>query len=92
MRWSHRLSELTYAFLISNRSWTYWTLSLAVSAAPRFVHSSRGLQSPPFDPQNVRSGLSDAQRVAASSAPDAEKAEAQIEVEVYEALQAAMSK
>ena len=42
--------------------------------------------------QNIRAGLADAQRVVSSSAPDAEKAEAEIEVQVYEGLQAAMNK
>ncbi|ORX39613.1 ATP synthase [Kockovaella imperatae] len=45
-----------------------------------------------FSLENIRSGLADAQRVASSSAPDAEKAEAEIEVQVYEGLQAALSK
>ena len=43
-------------------------------------------------PQNIRAGLADAQRVVSSSAPDAEKAEAEIEVSVYEGLQAALNK
>lgn len=42
--------------------------------------------------QSIRSGLADANRVIGSSAPDAEKAEARVEVEVYEALQAALAK
>jgi hypothetical protein len=42
--------------------------------------------------QNVRAGLADAQRVLSSSAPEAEKAEAEIEVSVFEGLQAALGK
>ncbi|GMK55727.1 hypothetical protein CspeluHIS016_0207830 [Cutaneotrichosporon spelunceum] len=45
-----------------------------------------------FSLENVRAGLAEANKVAASSAPDAEKAEAAIEVEVFEALQVALSK
>lgn len=42
--------------------------------------------------QSIRAGLADANRVISSSAPDAEKAEARIEVEVFEGLQAALNK
>ncbi|KAJ9123277.1 hypothetical protein QFC22_001475 [Naganishia vaughanmartiniae] len=45
-----------------------------------------------FSPEAVRSGLADAQRVLSSSASETDKAEAQIEVDVFEALQAAMAK
>ncbi|CEQ41320.1 SPOSA6832_03037, partial [Sporobolomyces salmonicolor] len=38
----------------------------------------------------IRSGLAEAQRVAAGSGTEEEKAEAQIEVQVFEALQAAL--
>ena len=44
------------------------------------------------DPQNVRAALADANKVLASSAPEAEKEEARIEVDVFEGLQAALSK
>lgn len=40
--------------------------------------------------QAIRSGLAEAQRVAGGSGTEEEKAEAQIEVQVYEALQAAI--
>ncbi|GAA6002900.1 F1F0 ATP synthase subunit delta [Rhodotorula paludigena] len=43
-----------------------------------------------FSPEAIRSGLAEAQRVAAGSGTEEEKAEAQIEVSVYEALQAAL--
>lgn len=42
--------------------------------------------------QSIRAGLADANRVISSSAPDVEKAEARIEIEVFEGLQAAMAK
>ena len=42
--------------------------------------------------QNVRAALADANKVLSSSAPDAEKEEARIEVEVFEGLQAALAK
>jgi F-type H+-transporting ATPase subunit delta len=45
-----------------------------------------------FSIENVRAGLAEANKVLGSSAPEAEKAEARIEVEVFEALQAALSK
>ncbi|KAL7422122.1 delta subunit of the central stalk of mitochondrial F1F0 ATP synthase, atp16 [Cryptotrichosporon argae] len=45
-----------------------------------------------FTLENVRAGLADANKVLGSSAPEAEKAEARIEVEVFEGLQAALSK
>ncbi|OCF55115.1 F-type H+-transporting ATPase subunit delta [Kwoniella mangroviensis CBS 10435] len=45
-----------------------------------------------FSPENIRSGLADANRVLSSSAPESEKAEARIEVEVFEGLQAALAK
>ncbi|KAL8280804.1 hypothetical protein RQP46_006808 [Phenoliferia psychrophenolica] len=43
-----------------------------------------------FSAEAVRSSLAEAQRVAAGSGDEATKAEAQIEVEVFEALQAAL--
>ncbi|GAA5902092.1 hypothetical protein JCM5296_006602 [Sporobolomyces johnsonii] len=43
-----------------------------------------------FSPQAIRSGLAEAQRVAAGNGTEEEKAEAQIEVQVFEALQAAL--
>lgn len=43
-----------------------------------------------FPFQAIRSGLAEAQRVAGGSGTEEEKAEAQIEVQVYEALQAAL--
>ncbi|GAA5962921.1 hypothetical protein JCM8115_007042 [Rhodotorula mucilaginosa] len=43
-----------------------------------------------FSPEAIRSGLAEAQRVAGGSGTEEEKAEAQIEVQVYEALQAAL--
>ncbi|WOO78477.1 ATP synthase subunit delta, mitochondrial [Vanrija pseudolonga] len=45
-----------------------------------------------FTIENVRAGLAEANKVIASSAPEAEKAEARVEVEVFEALQAALAK
>ncbi|WVQ77928.1 hypothetical protein IAT38_000008 [Cryptococcus sp. DSM 104549] len=45
-----------------------------------------------FSPENIRAALADANRVLGSSAPEAEKAEARIEVEVFEGLQAALAK
>ncbi|KLT45159.1 ATP synthase F1 deta subunit [Cutaneotrichosporon oleaginosum] len=45
-----------------------------------------------FSIENVRAGLAEANKVLGSSAPEAEKAEARIEVEVFEALQAALAK
>jgi hypothetical protein len=42
--------------------------------------------------QNIRAGLADANRVLGSSAPESEKAEARIELDVYEGLQAALNK
>lgn len=42
--------------------------------------------------QNIKSGLADANRVLGSNAPESEKAEARIEVDAYEGLQAALSK
>lgn len=44
-----------------------------------------------FSPESVRSALSEAQRVASGASSDEQKAEAEIEVQVYEALQAALS-
>ncbi|GAA6063753.1 hypothetical protein JCM10212_005711, partial [Sporobolomyces blumeae] len=43
-----------------------------------------------FSPEAIRSGLAEAQRVAGGSGSEEEKAEAAIEVQVYEALQAAL--
>ncbi|GAA5915103.1 hypothetical protein JCM8208_002627 [Rhodotorula glutinis] len=43
-----------------------------------------------FSPEAIRSGLAEAQRVAGGSGTEEEKAEAQIEVQVYEALQNAL--
>jgi F-type H+-transporting ATPase subunit delta len=45
-----------------------------------------------FSVESVRAGLAEANKVLGSSAPEAEKAEAKIEVEVFEALQAALAK
>ncbi|WVR04958.1 hypothetical protein IAU60_001970 [Kwoniella sp. DSM 27419] len=45
-----------------------------------------------FSAENIRSALADANRVLSSSAPESEKAEARIEVEVFEGLQAALAK
>ncbi|KAI8874542.1 epsilon subunit of F1F0-ATP synthase N-terminal domain-containing protein [Backusella circina FSU 941] len=45
-----------------------------------------------FSLERVQAGLAEAQRNAASAATDKEKAAAKIEVEVYEALQSALSK
>ncbi|KAK4683750.1 F-type H+-transporting ATPase subunit delta, partial [Tremellales sp. Uapishka_1] len=45
-----------------------------------------------FSSENVRSALADANKVLSSSASDAEKAEARIEVDVFEGLQAALAK
>lgn len=42
--------------------------------------------------QNVQAALAEAQRVANGSGSDAEKAAAKIEIEVYEAIQTALSK
>lgn len=44
-----------------------------------------------FSPETVRQGLAEAQRVAGGSGSPEEKAAAEIEVEVYTALQAALS-
>ena len=43
-----------------------------------------------FSPEAIRQGLSEAQRVASSGSAE-EKAEAEIQVEVFTALQAAIS-
>jgi hypothetical protein len=72
-------------------------LSYSVYDTPTASVLSRNIHFYPFKPdpcrsQNVRSALADAQRVISSSAPEAEKAEARIEVEVFEGLQAALSK
>ena len=45
-----------------------------------------------FHKQGVRAGIADANRVLGSTAPEAEKAEARIELEVFEGLQAALAK
>ncbi|GHJ86066.1 hypothetical protein NliqN6_2468 [Naganishia liquefaciens] len=45
-----------------------------------------------FSPEAVRSGLAEAQRVLSSSASEQDKAEARVEVEVFEALQSALAK
>jgi hypothetical protein len=42
--------------------------------------------------QAIRAGLADAQRVIGSSASDQDKAEARVEVEVFESIQAALAK
>ena len=44
----------------------------------------------PLRTQAVRAGLAEAQKVAAGSGSEVEKAEAQVEVEVFEALQLSM--
>jgi F-type H+-transporting ATPase subunit delta len=43
-----------------------------------------------FSPEAIRSHLAEAQRVASGNGTEEEKAEAAIEVQVYEALQAAI--
>ncbi|OZJ02406.1 hypothetical protein BZG36_04857 [Bifiguratus adelaidae] len=45
-----------------------------------------------FSAEAVKAGLAEAQKAAASNASEEEKAAAKVEVEVYEALQAALSK
>ncbi|KAH8083080.1 ATP synthase [Filobasidium floriforme] len=45
-----------------------------------------------FSPEAVRAGLADAQRVIGSNATEQDKAEARIEVEVFESIQSALSK
>ncbi|KAI5123917.1 hypothetical protein M0805_006335 [Coniferiporia weirii] len=45
-----------------------------------------------FSPEAIRSNLAEAQKVAAGSGSEEVKAEAQIEIDVYEALQHAVSK
>ncbi|KAL9936836.1 hypothetical protein V8E36_004071 [Tilletia maclaganii] len=45
-----------------------------------------------FSPEAVRSALSEAQRAASSGSDEAAKAEAEIEVEVYTAIQAALAR
>ncbi|KAG2205221.1 ATP synthase [Mucor mucedo] len=45
-----------------------------------------------FSLERVQAGLAEAQRIASSAATDKEKAAAKIEVEVYEALQSALTK
>ncbi|GFZ46407.1 ATP synthase subunit delta, mitochondrial [Saitozyma sp. JCM 24511] len=45
-----------------------------------------------FSAENIRAGIADANRVLGSSAPESEKAEARIELDVYEGLQAALNK
>ncbi|KAK0520145.1 delta subunit of the central stalk of mitochondrial F1F0 ATP synthase, atp16 [Tilletia horrida] len=45
-----------------------------------------------FSPEAVRSALTEAQRAASSGSDDAAKAEAEVEVEVYTALQAALGR
>jgi hypothetical protein len=47
---------------------------------------------PAVKQQGIRAGLNDANRVLGSSASEAEKAEARVEVEVFEGLQAALAK
>ena len=42
--------------------------------------------------QAIRSGLAEAQRVAAGAGSEVEKAEARVEVEVFEAIQQSMTK
>lgn len=44
-----------------------------------------------FSAEAVRTGLAEAQRLANSSATEEEKVAAKVEVEVYEALQAALN-
>lgn len=44
-----------------------------------------------FSPEAVRNGLSEAQRIAGGSGSPEEKAEAEVKVEVFTALQAALS-
>lgn len=55
-------------------------------------HLKSRIHTPPFQQQSIRAGLADANRVLGSSASEAEKAEARIEVEVFEGLQAALAK
>ena len=43
-----------------------------------------------FSPEAVKSGLAEAQRVAAGSGSEVEKAEARVEVEVFESIQASL--
>ncbi|KAK1924611.1 F1 complex, delta/epsilon subunit of ATPase [Papiliotrema laurentii] len=70
-----------------------------ISAGFATVHANNSLtinavEAYPLDkisPENVRAGLADAQRVLSSNAPDAEKEEANIEIEVYQSLQHALS-
>lgn len=45
-----------------------------------------------FGPQAIRAGLAEAQRIATSGASEEIKALAKVEAEVYEALQAALTK
>lgn len=45
-----------------------------------------------FEKQAVRAGLADAQRVIGSNATEQDKAEARVEVEVFESIQAALAK
>ncbi|WVQ71477.1 hypothetical protein IAR50_001015 [Cryptococcus sp. DSM 104548] len=45
-----------------------------------------------FSPENIKAALADANRVLGSNAPESEKAEARIEVDVFEGLQAALAK
>ncbi len=46
----------------------------------------------PYPPQAVRAGLSEAQKVLGSNASEQDKAEARVEVEVFESIQAALAK
>ena len=61
-----------------------------LSSHPSFRHAIFRLAQ--CSPQNVRAALADANKVLASSAPEAEKEEARIEVDVFEGLQAALAK
>ncbi|WRT66860.1 ATP synthase F1, epsilon subunit [Kwoniella shivajii] len=56
------------------------------------INAVEAYQLDKFSPENIRSALADANRVLSSSAPESEKAEARIEVEVFEGLQAALNK
>lgn len=45
-----------------------------------------------FSAEAIKSGLAEAQRIVSGSGPETEKATAKVEIEVYEALQAALAK
>ncbi|WVO17030.1 hypothetical protein L204_104717 [Cryptococcus depauperatus] len=72
-------------FISSGFATVHGNNSLTINAVEAYPLDS-------FSLQNVKSSLADANRVLGSNAPESEKAEARIEVEVFEGLQAALTK